>query len=378
MGGPFLDLNGDAPLLLKFDDLSDEWPEYALQLVHCAADWSRASDLTQWDFIDGWSPARLDNAESSFGTSIPFTHVNTSIPSDDLRPTRSGHYLLVVHEEGDPENVVLIRRFVVYERLADVDITLKRPFEADRVPTHQRLEVEVTLPPGHRWSVPMVDIRLSALRNVDWTQEGIDIKASVVRGDVVRFDQDANLTFPGSDRWRSADLKSLAYLAPGIDAIRESQSGQGPLWKVQLGKDASRRFRLQTSRPDLKGAFTVHNDRFDDVELTSDYLEVNFRLEHRDFGDVPEVFVFGGLTGWALDPGFLMAYDVDRQEYNLTRLMKQGWYDYRYVTIDDGVSHHAFEADHATTPNQYTVFVHAPGPDGEDRIIGMESVLNSN
>jgi hypothetical protein len=168
------------------------------------------------------------------------------------------------------------------------------------------------------------------------------------------------------------DLKSLSYLAPGIDAMRESRSGEGPLWKVQLSTDASRRFRLQTSRPDLKGAFTVHNDRFDDVELSSDYLEVSFSLSHPDFGDVPDVYVFGGLTGWSLDPDWQMRYDVEKQEYKLTRWMKQGWYDYRYVAVGEG-SRHAFEADHAGTPNAYTVFVHAPAPDGTDRVIGMKS-----
>ena len=377
LGGPFMELNGDAPLVLKFDDLSSEWPEYAWTLLHCAADWSHASDLTDWDFLEGWAPAELDNVESSFGGSVPFNHVSTTIPSEDLRPTRSGNYLLIVHTEGEPDDVVLIRRLVIYERLAEVEVAMKRPYEADKVPTHQRLEVNVNLPPGHRWSVPMQDIRLSALRNVDWTQAGLDIAASLVNGDVVRFNQDELLTFPGSDRWRSADLKSLSYLAPGIQSIKESRGGDGPLWKVQMGTDETRRFRLQTSRPDLKGAFSVYNDRFDDVELTSDYLEVTFSLAHPDFGDVPDVYVFGALSGWSIDPGFQMWYDEQAQAYTLTRWMKQGWYDYRYVTLSAQGSAYAFEADHAGTPNLYTVFAHAPAPDGTDRIIGMKSVLRN-
>lgn len=375
LGGPFMELDGEAPLVLAFDDLSGEWPDFAWNVVHCNADWTAPSDLTPWDYLDGWSPARLDNVEQSFGGSIPFAHVRTTIPSTELRITRSGNYLLTVHRDGDPEDVQLIRRFVVYERLADVAVTTRRPFEADRVPTHQRLDVEVTLPPGHRWSVPMRDIRLSVLRNVDWTQAGHGIAASLVRGDAVRFDQDRALTFPGSDRWRSADLKSLSYLAPGIEAIRESRSGEGPLWQVQLGTDASRRFRLQSGRPDLRGAFTIHNDRFDDVDLSSDYLSVTFTLDHKDFGDVPEVYVFGAISGWSIDPAYRMTYDDQRQEYRLTVRLKQGWYDYRYLTLDDGRSMHAFEADHAGTPNLYTVFVHAPAPDGSDRIIGMEGIV---
>ena len=81
---------------------------------------------------------------------------------------------------------------------------------------------------------------------------------------------------------------------------------------------------MQTSRPDLKGAFTVHNDRFDEVDLTSDYLDVHFRLEHRDFGSVPEVYLYGGLTGWSLDPSYLMEYDASKQEFSLHTTLKQG------------------------------------------------------
>ena len=271
LSGPFMELNGDAPLVLRFDDLSGDWPEYEWTLVHCNADWSAASDLTAWDYLEGWAPDALDNIENSFGGSISFAHIATAIPSEDLRPTRSGNYLLVVHAEGDPDNVALIRRFVIFERLAEVELTMRRPFEADKVTTHQRLEADVSLPPGHRWSVPMMDIRLTALRNVDWSQAGLDVGASIVRGDLVSFNQDPKLTFPGSDRWRSADLKSLSYLAPGIESLRESNTGDGPNWKVQLGTDQSRRFRIQTSRPDLNGAFSIHNDRFDDVDLTSEY-----------------------------------------------------------------------------------------------------------
>lgn len=374
LGGPYLELNGDAPLELKFDDLSDDWPDYAWTLVHCLPDWSGFSDLRDWECLEGWAPDRIDNTEAGFGGSIPFTHATTSIPSDGLGPTRSGNYLLIVHRDGDPEDVVLMRRMVVYERLAEVEISLRRPYAADLVSTHQRLELEVTLPPGHRWSVPMQDIQVSVLRNVEWPNGSFGVLPSLVRGDMVRFDQDPGLTFEGTDRWRSADLKSLSYLAPGIEAMRESTSGDGPLWNLELSTDASRRFRMQAGRPDLKGAFTIHNDRFDNVELTSDYLGVRFSLEHRDFGNVPEVYVYGALSGWTLDPAFRMSYDEVKQQYTLDCMLKQGWYDYRYVTVSKG-NDMTFEGNHGGTPNGYTVWIHAPAPDGEDRVIGMKHIV---
>lgn len=375
LAGPFLELNGGAPLLLSYDDLSGEWPDHEWTLVHCTADWSAFSDLTEWDYLEGWAPAEVASVENSFGGQWPFAHAEVRIPSRDLKPTRSGNHLLIVHESGDPDAVLLIRRLVIYERLSDVELTFHRPLDARLVPTHQRVEVTVELAPGHRWFNPMQDVRISVIQNVSWPWAAHNIMATQLRGEEVRFARTPRLTFPGGDRWRSADLKSLSYLAPGIERMHERQQGKGGGWSVLLSKDASRRFKLQTSRPDLLGAFTVHNDRFDQVELSSEYLDVTFRLEHKDFGVVPDVHLFGAFTGWTLDPQFKMAYDDVAQEYRLTTRLKQGWIDYQYV-VRDGAEV-SFEGNHAGTPNRYHAVVYAPAQDGTDRAIGF-GVLDFN
>lgn len=375
LGGPFLELGGDAGLVLRYDDLSGDWPEHEWTLVHCTSDWTAFTDLEDWEYLEGWNPAEITTVENSFGGAVAYAHSNARIPSRDLAPSRSGHYLLIVHEAGDPDAVILMRRMVVYERLSSVDIAFRRPLDASKVPTHQRLEVEVELPPGHRWSNPMRDIRLSVIQNTAWPWARHDIPATRVLGNAVTYAQQPELTFAGGDRWRSANLKSLAYLAPGIERISESNNSDGPLWQIRMSRDESRRFRMQSSRRDLKGAFTVHNDRFDDVDLTSDYLGVTFRLEHRDFGSVPDVYLYGALSGWELDPKFKMEYHEASQEFRLDALLKQGWYDYQYVSAEEGPG--GFEGSHAGTPNRYHVYVHVPDADGTDRIIGFDA-LDSN
>ena len=369
LGGPFMELNGEARLILKYDDLSEDWPDHEWTMVHCTSDWSAFSDLTHWDFMEGW-PDALDNVENSFGGEVPYAHVRSTIPSRDLRPTRSGNYLLIVHEAGNADNVVLMRRFVVFERLADVTVSHRRPLEAGKMATHQRLEATVELPPGHRWNNPLRDIELTVIQNGAWPMAAHHVAASQVRGDVVVFNQDPALTFSGGDRWRSTDLKSLAYVAQGIERIVDKrQSGQAV--EVRLNRDVSRRFKMLGSRPDLKGSFTVYNDRFDDVELTSDYLDVQFSLDHKDFGAVPEVYVFGALSGWAIDPKFKMTFDPDQNAFFLNAQLKQGWYDYRYVANLPSELDFSFEGAHSGTANRYYVLVHAPATDGTDRVIGF-------
>jgi hypothetical protein len=371
LGGPFLELGGEANLVLKYDDLTGDWPNHEWTMVHCNADWSAFSDLTHWDYMEGW-PDELDNVENSFGGVVPFAHVQTPIPSRDLRPTRTGNYLLIVHQSGDPDDVVIMRRFVVYRRQADVTVSFRRPIEAGKIPTHQRLDISVELPPGHRWNNPMRDIQVSVLQNGAWPWAAHQISAGQMRGDVLLFNQDPQLTFSGGDRWRSADLKSLAYTAKGIERIID-QREEGETVSVQLTKDASRRFSMLGSRPDLKGSFSVHNDRFDDVELTSDYLDVRFALDHKDFGSVPEVYVFGALSGWALDPAFKMTFDPEENAFFMNALLKQGWYDYRYVATLPSEPGFTFEGAHSGTANRYHIFVHAPAPDGTDMVIGFDA-----
>ena len=83
---------------------------------------------------------------------------------------------------------------------------------------------------------------------------------------------------------------------------------------------------------------------------------------------MPEgVYLYGGLTGWSLDPDYRMEYDASKQEFSLHTTLKQGWYDYQYVTPDgDEVT---FEGSHAGTPNRYHVSRPCAGP-GWERIRG--------
>ena len=376
LGGPFLELGGQAKLVLKYDDLTGDWPDHEWTMVHCNSDWTEFSDLTDWDFIEGWAPDPIGNIDNSFGGVVPFAHARATIPSANLAPSISGNYLLIVHEAGEPDNVVILRRFVVYEKASEVNIAFRRPLLAPQVATHQRLEVSVELPSGHRWTNPMRDVQISILQNGSWPWAAHRIEAGQWRGDVLIFDQDPGLTFSGGDRWRSADLKSLSYLAPGIERIVERREEGGAV-RIELAQDASRRFKMLGARPDLKGSFTVHNDRFDDVELTSEYLDVRFSMEHQNFGAVPEVYLFGAMTGWALDPAFKMSFDAERNAFFLETQLKQGWYDYRYIATLPSEPDFTLEGEHNGTSNRYQIMVHAPASDGTDRIIGFEA-LDSN
>ena len=375
LAGPFYEMGGKAELVLHFDDLEGGYPDYTYSLRHCDR-WWYPSDFDVRDYLGSWGDAPVEEMAGSFGPIDSYTHCHARIPSNDLTPIISGNYLLIVHRRGeidDDTGIVLMRRMIAFEKSGGVELRLERAVEAGRVLTHQRISATAQLPPSIRLSNPLGEVALSVLQNGRWdaSSMAVAVAPSYLRGDVLTFEHDPALTFSGADHWRSADLKSTRYRALGISRLARSSDG----WSFKLNTAKSRRFNMQSGQPDLHGAFMIHNDEFSDVETSSEYVDVHFALEHQAFGNssVQDVYVFGALSDWTFPETHRMAYIPDEQMYRLTLRLKQGYYDFLYLT-PRAESLYTFEGEHAATANRYTAILYAPDPRGLDRAIAIGSL----
>jgi Domain of unknown function (DUF5103) len=67
MSNPVLELNEDAKLILKFDDLSGEIKNYSYTVLHCDANWNE-SFLNQNEYLEGFPDNPLNDYARSFNT----------------------------------------------------------------------------------------------------------------------------------------------------------------------------------------------------------------------------------------------------------------------------------------------------------------------
>jgi hypothetical protein len=65
-----------------------------------------------------------------------------------------------------------------------------------------------------------------------------------------------------------------------------------------------------------------------------------------------------------------MAYIPEEKMYRLTLRLKQGYYDFLYLT-PHAESLYTFEGEHAATANRYTAILYVPDPRGLDRAIAI-------
>jgi hypothetical protein len=87
-----------------------------------------------------------------------------------------------------------------------------------------------------------------------------------------------------------------------------------------------------------------------------------------------KVYIFGELTSWTIDEKFLMKYDSISKSYKKSMLLKQGYYNYLYVTADVGqVSTRKLEGAHFDANNEYIVKVYYRDPlELYDRLLGYQ------
>jgi len=93
---PVLDLNSNQQLQLSFDDFLNETQDYSYKIIHCEADWT-ISDLSENEYIDGFSENQIPAPRSSFNTLTHYFHYKLRFPNEDLQLKLSGNYIIKVY-----------------------------------------------------------------------------------------------------------------------------------------------------------------------------------------------------------------------------------------------------------------------------------------
>ena len=136
---PIVRLGSGQQLTLIFDDLSTNARYYTYRIIHCDKDW-RPSNLSELEYLEGFSGERIDDFQYSFKTRTPFVNYQLRLPNEDLTWTKSGNYLLVVYDSDRGQVPAFTRRFVVVEDLVRIQPAMTRPADVSKSRTHQEID----------------------------------------------------------------------------------------------------------------------------------------------------------------------------------------------------------------------------------------------
>ena len=371
---PIIELNGEVKLKLSFDDFNAYVRNYSYTLIHCDADW-RESDLLPSDYIEGFVENQIYNYDYSFNTLHKYIHYYLTIPNEDIQPKLSGNYILKVYENYDENDIVLTKRFAIVDSDVDIYAGVKRPSLASYRNSGQ--EIDFTIQYNfYQINDPFTEIKVVITQNNRWDNAITDLKPLFIRNNNLIYDYNEENVFPGGSEYRSFDIKSIRYQTEYIKQIYLRK----PYYHIELYPDKPKPFKVYFFENELNGKYYIDIQEENNSETDADYVFVHFYLPY----DVPlidgNIFVFGALSDWNFTKINQMVYNYEKKTYELTMLLKQGYYNYEYVFVKEGenkANNILIEGSHYETENDYLIYVyHRDNRFRYDKLIGIK-IINS-
>ncbi len=351
---PITMLGGD-PLMLHFDDFETSIKDLYYQVIHCNADW-QPSGLMEQEYLDGFPTYNITNYRRSFNSYQNYVHYSLQIPNEYTKIKRSGNYLLKVFANNDQERVLLTRRFQVYENLAPINAVLKRPSNPEDRQYKQEIDLVINVA---QLNVPDVfsDIKIVIRQNGRWDNMVHNIKPMFVRDGELVYDLDEPNTFNGGNEFRYFNTKTLNFNNANIAKILRDTVP----YEVVLFNDEKRSYKKYITAYDINGMYQVTTDLGSDPHTESDYYRVYFFLPFDQPLDSGAVYIYGALSDWQVKPEYKMNYNFRTGRYEHNLLLKQGFYNYQYVLVNNKQrwpDETAVEGSHFDTENDYHIFVY--------------------
>jgi len=367
---PLIRMGSGDRLILRFDDLDADYKQYHYTIIHCDAHW-QPSELRKHEYIEGFYEDQIRDYRRSMNTRVPYTHYWLEFPNANLRPAKSGNYILKVFLEGDPGNVVFTRRFSVFRQIVTVDGYVQQANLVRYRDRKQQLVFNINTG-SYRITNPYRDLKVVITQNGRWDNAITGLPPRTIRGNELLYDHEEKTLFEGNNEFRRFDIRSLRYLSERVEDIRSSRR----YWDVYLLPDRPRAYQRYVTDDDLNGRFQVMTHDARDNHLEGDYAWVHFHLP-MEGGPLEQGYlhVMGALTDWHFSEENKMNYNYGEQAYELSLLLKQGYYNYLYAYLseDDSeadISH--IEGSHSVTENDYTIYVYHRQPgDLYDRLVGI-------
>lgn len=379
-GYPVLSLNSADQLELHFDDLDGDVKYYYYSFQLCNADWSRANIQT-FDYIRGFQSNRITTYRNSSVIQTRYTHYSAVLPERNSAPTKAGNYLLKVFLNDDTSKLVFTKRCLIVNSKTAVSAQVLQPFSAGLSRTHQRIQVAVNTQNAQINTFSPQDLKVVIVQNYNWKSASVLDRPSIFRGTYYEYTDEENSSFASGKEWRWIDLRSLRLMSDRMTRIVNSDTSKQPDVFVKPDGDLTR--QVYVYYRDYNGIYLVQN-----TDNTNPYWQSDYAWTHFTYmppGNRPyegkSVYIFGELTNYEQSDESKMVFNEEKGVYEKTLFLKQGYYNYSYVTLTNKQTPGVIaalentEGNYWGTENGYMIMVYyRPFGARADELVGFTRV----
>ncbi len=352
-------------LELSFDDLDADSKDYQYKVEHMNHNWE-SSRLLSSQYINGFDQNAIIDVTNSFNTLQNYTHYSVQIPNINTVITKSGNYLLSVLDNYD--EVVFTRRFVLYEKAATIGVSVERSRNTKTLNTQQTIQFSINHP-NIRINNPNQEINVVVLKNNNWDEKIKDLQPTFFKQNQLLYTYTNKTNFWGGNEYYYFDNKIIRNSSLNVVKVEKRDVFHHYLYPFTYNE-----FRKYTYNPDINGQFVIRTLEASDPKTEADYAMMHFSLLVNKPFEGKEVYIYGAFNDFKISEENKMYYDAEEKVYKGNFLLKQGFYNYTYATVNENgeVNTNDVNGSFYETENEYAVIVYyKPFGSFLQRVIGV-------
>ena len=370
-GNPVIQL-GES-LNLDFDDIIGDEANYYYTIEHFNYDWT-PSKLNKNEYLNGFDDVRIINYNNSYNTLQGYTHYNLRIPNKDTQSLKvSGNYMLKVFNEND--ELVFSRKFMVYRPITQVKVAIKRSRDLKYINTRQVVNFSINSP-DFLIRNPDATLNVIITKNNNLKSAITNIKPQYIIGSELIYKYDTETSFQAGNEYLQFDSKDLRSTNIDIGRVELNE-----LYSHFLFVDRTRDTEPYSYNPDINGQFVIRTMQGENSSIEAEYVWTYFKLQNYEPLNGGELYLYGAFNNYELNDSTLMKYNKESGLYENALLIKQGFYNYKYVLLNkDGSLDEGFiSGNFDVTENEYQVLVYFRDLGARfDQIIGFGNASSLN
>ena len=251
---------------------------------------------------------------------------------------------------------------------------IKRSRDIEFIHEKQVVNFEVN-PINIQFNNPSKTVKIKVFKNNDLDYKIENIKPQYNLGNKLIYKYDRELSFWGGNEFLYFENKFVRGTNVKIRGFDLDE-----IYSNFLFMDLPRKNRKYTYNPDINGGFLFNVNNSQSPESEADYVNIYFSLKKPKAIDIEtSIYITGDFNNHEIHDDYLMNFNPETEIFEAVIKLKQGFYNYKYVAIDENknIIHGKIDGNFDETENEYNVIVYYRNfGERYDRVVGVGKGLS--
>jgi len=331
-------------IFFSFDDLNTKKSSFYYKINHYDFEW-KPSKILKSEYIDGYDDNLIESFDNSYNTLIDYTNYQISIPNKDLKLKISGNYSISIHSENG--DFLFEKKFSVLNKMISTNIKIKKSSDLEKIDSHQNIDISVRCDNCNKFNGNSSDLKLVVIKNNNLNNFRVIEKPDYFLNNTLIY---RDISFEGGNEFLNFDSSKI-----NSTNVKVYKTELNDFYEIFLRTDIDRTDSFYQYNPDINGSFVI-NKNFNNPEIENDYSLVKFSFKPDRIDKKNRVFIIGEFNDYKITNKYELK--LNNNLYKGEFKFKQGFYNYKYLSLETGGRIKKYSGNFWETQNIYIALLY--------------------